>query len=904
MKKFKFLGNQTISVPNITLTTKDGHQFSFDITLNATSKFGVYFLQRIKTPSGPATVIGVYNDNLWFWVDGDKGVSYWDHIHSNIFDYSIFFSKNNDNDYPEEVKKAIQYALGVIEFTFDGKFDLLSILAKINKLSPEFLCLLLEAVLTKNPQEMNQQLDLFFKEFERLSGLDIERLAELGSLIPDQENKLNTHFITDTPLDALSEKHAENIDRAALDCQTSIDVINGQIKLLDKSNVPLLYADLNSLKLNLEKSLNNLEQVSRKIKAISTDTAHLKKVYNLQQFNSLLELIMNSFLEFQIKMPDTPGVESYLEGAAKITQFLYNHGHHFFEKSGEELTYNKGKQESSGSLNLLELMYLFLLLSGTYSASSNLKACVYLKLLKALNIKLTEHENMPNSFDLLNFVTGNPDGFITLYRHFFVTEGPLKQKVEELLNKQHPILLTEFGKLTHYYAIALKTRSEEHFFAHAQSAIKLNFIKGAYYLRQALSQGNPFAAEEMVSFLSSQYRFQMNTFEMEKDLALYFLNRKEFVKARSYLERALLSFEDKRGKNILDQYELEEEELRLIQIKIDILQKSGNEQKQAIEELVQRSRQDGHNLAWDLARDLLNELSTQLPVVAFAAVVEWHKTDINKLSDELLEMAAKENPGIIAWYQNDYQVVCKKQNPDLGLILKAVKVNFAPAITDFNALLKNSYGYVRVYKYEILSLLSDFNVWQHISPSNITWFIFRTYIDSNLLRIDLSQFIQSLIHASFNNPEKHLDYLTTVLKKLSALIDTGDLMSILYAIKRVGSFAKMDTEVLQAIALILIGSQFDSDKSKLYEMVNAFPGLILALYEDAKAWNIIKSNHDLVDLLNKTLDHNPNDQDKVETYEGTALTSLSLFKPPSHDSVNSTQPQEMPMESSDITPPQ
>ncbi|MCE0722621.1 hypothetical protein [Legionella resiliens] len=903
MKQFEVLRSTTISVRNITLTTKGGHRFSFDITLDATSKFGTYFLQRVMTPMGAATVIGVYNDNLWFWVDGDKGITYWDNIHGNIFDAPVLITGYNDNDYPEEVKKAIQFALGVIQFNFDGKFDLLYILSKINILSPEFICVLVINVLTINPQEMNQQLDLFFKEFESLTALDIERLAELGNLIHGQENKFNTHFITDTPLDTLSEKHVENIRRAALDCQTCIDVINGQIKLLDKSNVPLLYADLNSLKLNLEKSLNNIEQGSREIKAVSSDIARLKKVYNFQHFNSLLELIMNAFFEFQIKQMATPRVKFYLEAAAKITQFLYNHGHHFFEKSGEELTHDKGKQESSGSLNLLELMYLFLLLSGT-SASSNLKACVYLKLLKALNIKLNEHENMPNSFDLLNFVTGNPDGFITLYQHFFTTEGPLKQKVEELLKKQHPILLTEFGKLTYYYAIALKTRSEERFFAHAQFAIKLNFIKGTYYLRQALSQGNPFAAEEMVTFLSSQYRFQIDTFEMEKDLALYFLNRKELVKARSYLERALLSFKDKRGKNILDQYELdknfwEEEELHLIQIKIDILQKSGNEQKQAIEELIQRSRLEEDNPA----RDLLNELSTQLPVVAFAAVVEWHKTDLNKLSLKLLQLAAKENHGIIAWYQNDYQVVYLNQNPDLGLILKAVKVNFAPAIIDFNTLLKSSSSYARDYKDEILPLLSDFEMWQHIDPNNLTSLLL-TYIDTNLSRTDLSKFIQSLAHASFNNPEKHLEYLTTVLKNLSALIDTGDLMSILYAIKRVGSFAKMDTEVRQAIAFNLVGSQFDRDKSILCEMANAFPGLILALYEDPKAWNIIKSNHPLVALFDKTLDHNPHDQDTVVTYEGTALTNLSLFKPSSHDPVNSTQPQEMPMESSDITTPQ
>ncbi len=59
--------------------------FLFD-QKRALKQFGVEALSRAETPKGPATgitnrmrmlicsVIGVYNDNLWFHIDGDAGI--------------------------------------------------------------------------------------------------------------------------------------------------------------------------------------------------------------------------------------------------------------------------------------------------------------------------------------------------------------------------------------------------------------------------------------------------------------------------------------------------------------------------------------------------------------------------------------------------------------------------------------------------------------------------------------------------------------------------------------------------------------------------------------------------------------------------------------------------------------
>eukprot|EP01112_Ceratiomyxa_fruticulosa_P018228 TRINITY_DN5796_c0_g1_i1.p1 TRINITY_DN5796_c0_g1~~TRINITY_DN5796_c0_g1_i1.p1 ORF type:complete len:461 (-),score=107.82 TRINITY_DN5796_c0_g1_i1:153-1535(-) len=57
---------------------KDGSTQNFDISRQACSHFGFYFGDRINTPKGVATVIGVSGGFLWVHIDTDSGASYWD----------------------------------------------------------------------------------------------------------------------------------------------------------------------------------------------------------------------------------------------------------------------------------------------------------------------------------------------------------------------------------------------------------------------------------------------------------------------------------------------------------------------------------------------------------------------------------------------------------------------------------------------------------------------------------------------------------------------------------------------------------------------------------------------------------------------------------------------------------
>lgn len=61
--------------------TKSGRVFSFDKG-RSWEDYNIEANSRVMTPKGAATVIGVYNNNLWFHIEGDSGATYWDNLKS------------------------------------------------------------------------------------------------------------------------------------------------------------------------------------------------------------------------------------------------------------------------------------------------------------------------------------------------------------------------------------------------------------------------------------------------------------------------------------------------------------------------------------------------------------------------------------------------------------------------------------------------------------------------------------------------------------------------------------------------------------------------------------------------------------------------------------------------------
>jgi len=80
------------TIPNATPTKKEdnyisyqaksGDIFVYDCGSTVFERYGFMSGARVHTPKGSATVIGLYDNFLWFHIDGDRGASYWDNCKS------------------------------------------------------------------------------------------------------------------------------------------------------------------------------------------------------------------------------------------------------------------------------------------------------------------------------------------------------------------------------------------------------------------------------------------------------------------------------------------------------------------------------------------------------------------------------------------------------------------------------------------------------------------------------------------------------------------------------------------------------------------------------------------------------------------------------------------------------
>jgi len=54
-------------------------------------KHGLEHMQRVQTPRGKGVVIGVYENNLWYHLDSDKGATYWQDGDGTTFRMPSYF---------------------------------------------------------------------------------------------------------------------------------------------------------------------------------------------------------------------------------------------------------------------------------------------------------------------------------------------------------------------------------------------------------------------------------------------------------------------------------------------------------------------------------------------------------------------------------------------------------------------------------------------------------------------------------------------------------------------------------------------------------------------------------------------------------------------------------------------
>ncbi|KTC94718.1 hypothetical protein [Legionella erythra] len=864
------------NLSSLSFKTKSKRDIIVDATDEATKRFGTHFLERIYTPKGLATVIGVYKDNLWVWLDIDPGPSYWDNITSSIFDYPGF-TKSDDVNFPDELKKYLP-----------PKLDFFNLLANIDNYSSDTLGLLLREELNKSPRLMAQQLALLFQEFEKLSAADIEILAEEEAL-DEKGFKAATDYPSITAFDKLSKDFNVILEGF----QSQLALLTQQMKNLDEEKAPQLYGFLAGKKLQLEQICKESQQIAQKLPIISTESAHYKDINRFLRFNRLLAAILDVFYDYSMDSKTPDQIDAYVDGSIQLAQFLYAHGQQFLEDNPIKAN-DKNKQELSESLNALETTLLFLLLSGSRLPAAQAGA-IYFRLLDEINSSKGKLEIPPSSFNLAHFSQQNPQDFIRLYQRFFLTAGPFKQKIDELLNKANPILLTEVGKLAVYYARAKERMVNSHSRPGEGLEIKYYLQMGVSYLLRALRSGHPLITCEIDAILSTDSEMPCST-AMATELARSFSETNQLKKARSYLRLALKSHQSNPKDTGDDKTSAEQmtHRLELLEIKLDILEKTGDEQQYAINTLIKRAKQQDKE-----AEILYCQLQLTVPAVALAAIFQW-KAGTGILSLGIIKLAEKIDPAVAAWSLNQYNIRILDKKPDLGLVSQAVLANFEPAIIELNDLLNSSHVFTSSDKDIISSVLSTADIWQHIDPPNLVKLILKTRGSDILLEDDLNKFMCSMAHAALPDSQKHFKFLAIILKDLRNLLDTPGLITFLYAIKRTQISIKTDIELPAAIAAHLIQRCLHSDNDKalihsfMDQFLTVYPAFGLDLREDAKALEIIQQSDQLTLLLNQISCDSEKKMEQITGTSQSALVSLSLFNPA--NDTGSTAPIPSPME--------
>jgi hypothetical protein len=154
--------------------------FTFDITEDVCRPFGFFHGERVQTPNGPATVIGVRSNNLWFHVDSDEGASYWGSCRTEADHLSHGFARIGAAIIPKashNVLVGVKQSLSAVHFTSE---DDQAIAREMST------CLLALAGESKWSSIVRDQL---WKSFEHLSRAidsdvdDTELVAAFGALV-------------------------------------------------------------------------------------------------------------------------------------------------------------------------------------------------------------------------------------------------------------------------------------------------------------------------------------------------------------------------------------------------------------------------------------------------------------------------------------------------------------------------------------------------------------------------------------------------------------------------------------------------------------------------------------------------------------------------------------------------
>ncbi|HFE6604451.1 TPA: coiled-coil domain-containing protein [Legionella pneumophila] len=468
-------------------------------------RWGVVFLQRIKTPNGLGTVIGEYKDRLWIWLDDNRGVSRWE-VKDNLFSMKGFepVKKPSMKSYPDEVEKYIEnlFQCSINELVTFTQNPFLLIFGEESKQAIEAIEKNWGLWLEYTTTNLNTWSNYFTKYLQEHSQNPLEKMQQYGEL---------TSRVTGIPKITIKEfnlsyaKEIKEVEEQIFELQQQKSSLLEQTTAKeDQEQIKGMFKNLEQVLHDKLEQLNKLEEQNRRQKML---TSQLNKVLTNQQFAEFnqhakrIELTVNSLLAIKPQLQDKHFMKTYQAMLTLMAQYLYEQD--LIEKQSEA-TDKTGKEEAEANLSPdLFTGLVFAMVAG----DSTIKKAYYLRLINRLDNNNNAAKEMPVTFDLEIWAVSNPQQMINLCRFLF-NNSKFKQFEEGLSYKEYPLFIFEIVKLKMSFILALNEVQKNNSKFSIPQEIKFHAQKTIDLLVDLILDGN----EEIAIWAEKQIKGNKNPF--------------------------------------------------------------------------------------------------------------------------------------------------------------------------------------------------------------------------------------------------------------------------------------------------------------------------------------------------------------------------------------------------------
>ncbi|HAU1718434.1 TPA: hypothetical protein JBI80_13790 [Legionella pneumophila] len=845
--------------------SKGGRSIETSFTSNTAKKFGVTFLQRIKTPKGLGTVIGEAGNNFWVWIDGDTGPTYWDDIQDNVFSKNGFerVHRPSDNSYPDNITK-------YFENLFECSLSELITFFQSGPMSPIYIGKNKSAIedAEKNWEEWLRYATLYMDSLYVLYHKYIQEHSQKPLDIMQRYGELSAR-VTSIPKIEIRDFNIPSLKNQIKEIQEQlIDLQQKKSALLEKITTKQDKIQIEEMFKNLEQLLNDrlnkLKELEEQNNQQRNLTYGLKQVLANRQFaefdlhNKMVEFTVNTLFGIKPKLDDKPFMKTYKAMLTEVAEYLYEQD---FSEKQTEASDKTGKDEVED--HSLDDSFTGLVLA-MIGGDSSIKKAYYFRMINHLESKSAETKGMPESFDLETWAASNPHKMVNLYRYLF-NNPKFKQFQKDLSYNDYPLFAFEIIKLEMSFILALdEAQKNDNKFSTPQE-IKFHTKKMVDLLVELILDGNEETAIWAEKLIKENKNSFVQNYKVYNALA-------EFYASPPHVDEKKGLFFYNKGKEITKDAEENEQSKLMHAVYAAIYGSTEEIRRSAVETL--KSAGEYH---------YLKLASYKNPDAALLCLE--HCLQNNKLGEakQYTDLARKTDRAKAAYLEA--MIVIKENGDFIPLLLKAIELGHPDAVTLLQDELERSLqnDTVDVFKGKYLKLLHDPFVLNALSLKVIIKIIKIAYT-SNQEDQQREEFVEKwmynlLVVAKNSDIEKKTDLaVTLIVDNPDLLSDEGLLLAMSILSKERYFDKKTDPLLLYAIAKII--TEQDSKGPKhffnlaIYDFLKMNTKLVVLLMNDPPSKEELSQCKNFTDFIkNEQIIIDETSKEKSES----SLANLGIF---------------------------